>query len=80
VPANERSNIESKLSGLRGALKGSDTNSIKHQIDDLQNAFHALSQQLYAQESQPGNGNGNGHGPHGPSDEGEVVEGEFREA
>jgi len=80
VPANERSNIESKLSSLREALKGSDTNSIKHQIDDLQNAFHALSQQLYAQQSQPGNGNGNGHGPHGPSDEGEVVEGEFREA
>ena len=80
VPANDRSNIEGKINSLRQALKGSDTAVIKRQVDELQNAFHALSQQLYAQQSQPGNGNGNGHGPHGPSDEGEVVEGEFREA
>ncbi len=56
--------------------------------DDLQNAFHALSQQLYAQPAAgpAAAGNGNGHGPQpgygqaGPDGEGEVVEGEFREA
>ncbi|MBN2500969.1 MAG: hypothetical protein JXB38_09355, partial [Anaerolineales bacterium] len=70
---------------------------IKRLSDEVQNAFHAISQQLYAQQGQPqqasgmpgsdfpnygqpgGNGkstNGNGHG----EEEGDVVEGEFREA
>jgi molecular chaperone DnaK len=88
VPASDRQNIESKLSQLREAMKGSDTNQIKSLANDVQNAFHALSQQLYAAQSagQPGDVNpttpqngGNGHNPRNPDDEGEVVEGEFRE-
>jgi molecular chaperone DnaK len=77
VPAGDRSNIDSKISALREALKGSDTARIKSLSDDLQNAFHAISQQLYAQQSQPGAQGGDGRGPEG---EGEVVEGEFHEA
>jgi molecular chaperone DnaK len=85
VPAVERATIESKIDQLREAIKGDDTAKIRSQIDELQNAFHALSQQLYAQQSQPqgpysgGNGSQPG-GPHGPEGEGDVVEGEFREA
>jgi molecular chaperone DnaK len=81
MPGDERQNIESKIKDLREAIKGEDTERIKHQTEELQNAFHALSQQLYAQE-QPStdSSNGNGRGPSGPEDEGEVVEGEFREA
>ncbi len=86
VPANERQNIESKINDLREAIKGEDSNRIKALSEELQNAFHALSQQLYAQQAQgpqsggyaPG-GNGSSHDG-GPEDEGEVVEGEFREA
>jgi molecular chaperone DnaK len=88
VPANERQNIESKIIELREAAKGEDTDQIKRLSEDLQNAFHAISQQLYAQQAQaqgqqaggytPG---GNGNGASGePEDEGEVVEGEFYEA
>ena len=80
VPANERQAIEEKINALRQAIKGDDTSNIKRLHDELQNAFHALSQQLYAQQQgatqQPG-GNGQGHHPEG---EGDVVEGEFREA
>jgi molecular chaperone DnaK len=77
VPSHERQNIEDKINALREAMKGDDTNRIKQLQDDLQNAFHALSQQLYAQQAaQPG---GNGHG-RSPNEEGDVVEGEFREA
>ena len=85
VPAAERSNIESKIGVLRESIKGEDTAGIRHQIDDLQNAFHALSQQLYAQQGQPQPSQGqtpgdNGHNrPRGPEGEGDVVEGEFRE-
>lgn len=81
VPVNERQNIESKIKDLRETIKGESSDQIKRQTEELQNAFHALSQQLYAQgqpsaESSPGNG----RGPSAPEDEGEVVEGEFREA
>jgi molecular chaperone DnaK len=81
VPAEERSNIESKLSALRETIKGDDLASIRRQTEDIQNAFHAISQQLYAQQpggSTPG-GNG-GADSQKPDGEGEVVEGEFREA
>jgi len=83
LPADERQSIQDKANELREAIKGSDAARIKQLHEGLQNAFHALSQQLYAQQgAQPadytsrGNGNDRGHGP----EEGEVVEGEFREA
>jgi len=85
VPAGERQNIESKINELRQAMNGEDVTYIRRLTEELQNAFHALSQQVYAQgAAQPGsNGNGNGNGGDGrnsgPSDEGEVIEGEFRE-
>ena len=83
VPSDESEKIDAKINALREAMKADDTQHIKKMHDDLQNAFHALSQQLYAQqgaqstEVHPGaNGNGSGQAP----EEGEVVEGEFREA
>jgi molecular chaperone DnaK len=85
VPANERQNIQSKIDALREALKGEDEAQIRRLSEDLQNAFHAISQQMYAQQqAQGGNGSGsngrNGHSDQGPDDEGEVIEGEFHEA
>ncbi len=88
VPASDRQNIESKLSQLREAMKGNDVAGISTLTNEVQNAFYALSQQLYAAQGsgQPGNGNssgpsmgGNGKKPRNPDDEGEVLEGEFRE-
>lgn len=99
VPADEKENIEKLIGDLRAVNEGDDVASIKEKTDALQNAFNALSQQLYAQEGDqagaapggmPGegfpnyggtDGNSNGNGPAPDSDdEGEVVEGEFREA
>jgi molecular chaperone DnaK len=92
VPSHERQNIQGKVDALRQALQGDDGSRIRQLSDDLQNAFHALSQQLYAQQAQAGaggngngngnGGNGNGHHPYnqGYSPDGEVVEGEFHEA
>jgi molecular chaperone DnaK len=85
VPAAERSSIENKVKELRATLESEDAATIKRHSDELQNAFHALSQQLYAQQAQPNGTSQNGHAPngsangHGPEPEG-VVEGEFREA
>jgi molecular chaperone DnaK len=80
VPANERQNIENKVRELREAMKGEDTNRIRQLTEEVQNAFHAISQQMYAQQQGQGEQPGDGRGPEGPEDEGEVVEGEFREA
>jgi len=82
VSAPERREIEGKVRDLREAIKGEDTQRIQMLRDDLQNVFHALSQQHDARqagvpETGARGGNGNGHRPDG---EGEVVEGEFREA
>ncbi|MEJ2758043.1 MAG: molecular chaperone DnaK [Anaerolineales bacterium] len=52
VPADEKSNIQSQIKALREAAQGEDLSKIKQQTETLQNAFHALSQQLYAQEGQ----------------------------
>ena len=83
VPEVERQNIQGKVNELREVMKGDDSARIQRQTEELQNAFHALSQQMYA--SQPGaqseytaGGNGNGRQPRQES--GDVVEGEFREA
>lgn len=81
VPSIERSNIEKKISSLRESFKNNDTARIKQLSEDLQNAFHALSQQLYAKQSPgasyPEGEPGESRSGQAPDDE--VVEGEFRE-
>jgi molecular chaperone DnaK len=85
VPASDRTNIEGKVKDLREALKGEDIAQLKKLSEELQQAFYAISQQLYQQGQQPGAApGGNGHGPAAEprpvdTDEG-VVEGEFHEA
>jgi molecular chaperone DnaK len=85
VPASEKANIESKIKALRESIQGEDVDRIKKATEDVEHAFHALSQQMYAQSSQGSPGPQpaeNGHAPASDEgeDEGEVVEGEFREA
>ncbi len=81
ISADERASIEEKINTLRETIKTDHTDTIRQQTEDLQNAFHAISQQLYAQQ-QAEQGT-NGHGPQAKQKEqdgDEVVEGEFREA
>jgi len=93
VPQSERRNIQSQVNDLREAAKGDDIARIQRVSGDLQNAFHALNQQMSAsQEPSPagygGNGKAGGNGYEHPSDdqagtpqngEGEVIEGSFRD-
>jgi molecular chaperone DnaK len=50
VPAAESSRIQERINALRQVMNGEDMNAIKRGTEELQNAFHALSQQLYAQQ------------------------------
>jgi molecular chaperone DnaK len=81
LPASDRENIEQKINHLRETLKENDTSKIAQQSTDLQNAFHALSQQLYAKQSQDAAASDQTQSDSGPNPnpEGEVLEGEFRE-
>jgi len=77
VPAAERGTIESKINDLKSAAQSDDISRIKRTSDEVQQAFHALSQQLYSQgQPQP-------ETPGGPSprDNGgdDVIEGEVKE-
>ncbi len=76
VPADDRNKIEEQIQSLRQALQGEDISRIKTLTEQVQQASYALGQQLQAdrQSATPP--------AEGATDqpEGDVVEGEFREA
>ena len=74
VPSAEKASIETKVNELKQAAQGEDIEHIKKLTEELQNTFHALSQQMYAQ------GQGGQPQPEGgPAADGNVVDGEVRE-
>jgi molecular chaperone DnaK len=77
VPAAERGAIESKISDLKSAAQTEDLPRIQKASEGLQQAFYALSQQLYAQgQPQPEGGPST---PPPSSGQGDVIDGEVRE-
>jgi len=79
VSSSDAQDIQGKIDELKQAMQGEDVNRIKQASEKAEQAFHALSQQLYAQgQPQP-------ETPGGPSqtrpdqDDGDVVEGEVKE-
>ncbi|HEX6035312.1 MAG TPA: molecular chaperone DnaK [Anaerolineales bacterium] len=78
VPSAERGAIEDKINNLKQAAQGDDINRIKQASEEVQQAFHALSQQLYAQGQPQPEAPG---GPSTPPNQGgdDVIEGEVRE-
>ncbi|MBN1304740.1 MAG: molecular chaperone DnaK [Anaerolineales bacterium] len=83
VSEAERKNIQEKVDALKKAAQGEDAAQIKKLSEEVQNAFHALSQQLYAQEQQAGSPppppDDSAAAPDGDTD-GDVIDGEVREA
>jgi molecular chaperone DnaK len=79
VPANERSNIESKISELKSAAQTDDLARIKRATEEVQQAFYALSQQLYAQGQPQGQAQPGGPSTPPPGSDGDVIEGEVKE-
>jgi molecular chaperone DnaK len=79
VPADERTRIEEKVAELKQAAQGEDAARIRKATEEVQNAFHALSQQLYQQQAAPPDGGGPA-GEGGDESDGDVIEGEVREA
>jgi molecular chaperone DnaK len=81
VPADDRQKIESQITDLREAIKGEDLSRIKSLTEQVQQASYALGQQMQAEQQQAGGAGPSNGGDGGPGEpEGDVVEGEFREA
>ena len=80
VPSAERNTIEGKINDLKSTAQGDDIERIRKASEEVQQAFHALSQQLYAQGGQ---GQPQPEAPGGPSTpppaDGDVIDGEVKE-
>ena len=84
ISAEEKSDVETKLSALKEALKSGSIDDIKAKQDDLQKAFYAISEKVYKQaaqaqgaQQQPGADNG-AQGGSQPKDDG-AVDADFHE-
>jgi molecular chaperone DnaK len=76
VSSADAQDIESKVTELKHAAEGEDVKRIQEASEKVQQAFHALSQQLYAREQpQPETPGGPSMGPQ----DGDVIEGEVSE-
>jgi molecular chaperone DnaK len=81
VPSAEKENIQSKVNDLKSAAQGDDAGRIKQLSEEVQQAFHALSQQLYAQgQPQPEAEGGPAAPPPSGDGDGDVIDGEVRDA
>ncbi len=78
VPSGEHDSIEAKVNELKQAAQGEDVDKIRKLTEELQNTFHALSQQLYAQGEAQAQGQPQDGGSSAPQD-GDVIDGEVKE-
>jgi molecular chaperone DnaK len=68
------------IEDLKGAMNQNDLNGIRQYTEQLQQASHALTQQMYQQGgATPGNAGPGAPGGQTPGDEDDVVEGEYRQ-
>jgi molecular chaperone DnaK len=77
VPSAERGEIEGKINDLITAAQSEDLSRIQKASESVQQAFHALSQQLYAQGQAQPQPEGGPSTP--PSGDGDVIDGEVKE-
>ena len=83
LSAEEKTEVETKLSALKEALKSGSIDDIKAKQDELQKAFYAISEKVYQQAAQaqqgaqPGAQSGAQPGAQ-PSDDG-AVDADFHE-
>ena len=76
VPVSDRDQIEAQVETLRNVMNGDDVQAIRSNIEALQNASHALSQQMYAQQGGTG---ASSYTEPTPEDGDDIIEGEFSE-
>ncbi|MEG5163723.1 molecular chaperone DnaK [Microcoleus sp. AT3-A2] len=84
VPADDKTKIEGLLKDLRSAIESEDDDRIKTLTTELQQAFYAVSSNLYQQAGGPTDGPGGpggpgGYGDGGPTGGDDVIDADFTE-
>ncbi|MEG4324835.1 molecular chaperone DnaK [Microcoleus sp. herbarium5] len=84
VPADDKTKIEGLLKDLRAAIESEDDDRIKTLTTELQQAFYAVSSNLYQQAGGPTDGPGGpggpgGYGDGGPTGGDDVIDADFTE-
>jgi molecular chaperone DnaK len=79
VSDDDRKDIESKVETLKKAAEGDDADAIHKATEDLQNAFNAISQQLYQQEQAAPPPPTGDMGGEAPAEDDDIIEGEVSE-
>ncbi len=79
VSEDDRKDIEGKIETLKKAAEGDDAGTIRKATEDLQNAFNAISQQLYQQDEQAPPTGDMGAAPAENTDDDDIIEGEVSE-
>lgn len=78
ISSAERGEVEAKINDLKSALSSEDATQIQKTSEDLQKSFYAVSEKLYGQQGQP---QPEGDGPATPpSSDGDVIDGEVKDA
>jgi molecular chaperone DnaK len=82
IPAELKTEVEAKLGAVREASKGSDTDSLKKAMDELNESLQKVGQHIYAGPTDGPTGGaapGNGKAAGKKADEEEVVDAEYKE-
>ncbi len=81
IPSDLNQEVESKITAVRSALQGTDTNAIRQAMQELSDAMQKIGAAIYQQQPPPPGGEAppSGEAPPGKGGEEGTVEGEFRE-
>ena len=79
VSGSDTQNIQGKIDELKSAAQTDDLKRIKSASEQVEQAFHALSQQLYAEDQQQPQPEPQGGPSHTGDDDGDVIEGEVKD-
>ncbi|NOZ06499.1 MAG: molecular chaperone DnaK [Chloroflexi bacterium] len=82
VPEDVRSDVESKISAVRSALQGQDVAEIRRHTQELSEAIQKVGASMYEQQPQAGpeaSPAGESAGDEGSEEEGDIVDGEYKE-
>jgi molecular chaperone DnaK len=80
IPAEVKSEVESKMESLKNAAKGSDTSALRRAMDDFNESLQKVGQHIYGGAQQASSGGAQGQpSENGEAGEGEVVDAEYKE-
>ena len=77
IEAGDKQTIEDAIAKVKTALSGTDTDTIKQAVEELEKAFYAVSEKLYSQVNPEGGASG---GPDGGGSSGDGGSGEYYDA